>query len=121
MKTFRTFFVTGILAACVTVSVRGQNSDDLMFIHHSVGQDWLDSGLRSALDAKSYIDEVNEITYGTVVSPNSGRPSSLGAVPGDSTDMGHWIYWFNDYLGSVRTYDCDNGVNRIIMFKSCFP
>ena len=94
---------------------------NLMFIHHSVGQNWLDSGLRAALDAKAYIDEVNEITYNDVVTPDAGRPSSLGDVAGDNTDMNTWLYWFNDYLGSVETFECTSGTNRIIMFKSCFP
>ncbi len=92
-----------------------------MFIHHSVGQNWLDNSLRTALDAKSYVDEVNEITYNDVVAPDAGRPSSLGAVPGDNTNMCHWLFWFNDYFQSVRSFGCASGTNRIIMFKSCFP
>ena len=92
-----------------------------MFIHHSVGQNWLDNSLRTALEAKTYIDEVNEITYGDVLTPDTGRPSSLGAIPGDNTDMATWLYWFNDYLGGIETFECASGTNRIIMFKSCFP
>lgn len=98
-----------------------QTTDDIMFIHHSSGQNWLDSGLRDALAAKSYIDEVNEITYSTVLSPDAGRPDSLGSVPGDNTNMNHWILWFNDYLNGIKTYDCATGSNEIILFKSCFP
>jgi len=71
--------------------------------------------------AKEYIDERNDITYGTDLDPDSGRPDSLADVPGDLTDMWHWVAWFNDYLGSVKEHDCEDGVNRIIMFKSCFP
>jgi hypothetical protein len=96
-------------------------TDDILFIHHSVGQDWLDNGLRNALIAKSYIDEVNEITYGDSVSPDTGRPASLDPPAGDHTDMCHWILWFNDYLQAMKRYDCANGTNKIIMFKSCFP
>ncbi len=96
-------------------------ADDLIFIHHSVGQDWLDRGLRDALAAKNYIGSVHEITYGTGLAPDSGRLPSLGDVPGDSTDMHHWIRWFNDYLGGIRTYQTSSAFNRIIMFKSCFP
>lgn len=100
---------------------------DLMFIHHSVGGNWLEDGLRTALVAKSYVTEVNEITYGTDVAPDSGRPDSLDqydwAVPGDFTDMGDWIYWFNDYLDGVLAHDQAGKavVNRIVMFKSCYP
>jgi hypothetical protein len=95
--------------------------DNLVFIHHSVGQNWLDHSLNAALLAKTYIDERNDITYGTVVSPDTGRPDSLAPVPGDTTDMNQWVLWFNDYLDHVKTFDCQQGVNRIIMFKSCFP
>lgn len=98
-----------------------QNTNDLMFLHHSSGQAWFDSGCRTALDAKSYVDEVNEITYGTDVVPDTGRPDSLGTIPGDHTDMLHWILWFNDYLEHVKTSGCSNGSNKIVMFKSCFP
>jgi hypothetical protein len=97
------------------------DQDDLVFLHHSVGQDWLDRGLDAALVAKAYIDERNDITYGTHVAQDSGRPASLGWVTGDNTDMRHWVLWFNDYLAHAKTYGCASGVNRIIMFKSCFP
>ncbi|MCX7918763.1 MAG: hypothetical protein N3A72_03950 [bacterium] len=96
-------------------------TDDLMFIHHSCGENWLNDGLRTALEMKSYIDEVNEITYGTTFLPDTGRPASLGSVPGDNTNMNHWILWFNDYLQRIKSYGCANGSNKIIMFKSCYP
>lgn len=95
--------------------------DDVIFIHHSVGQNWLDHSLNTALLAKTYIDERNDITYGTEMSPDAGRPESLGSVPGDSTDMNNWLQWFNDYLGEMKTFGCSNGANRIVLFKSCFP
>jgi len=94
---------------------------DVVFIHHSCGENWLNSGLHEALLAKDYIDERNDITYGVDVEPDAGRPDSLGPVPGDLTDMHHWILWFNDYLKSVQTHGCADGANRIVVFKSCFP
>ncbi|MCC7147251.1 MAG: hypothetical protein IT443_12465 [Phycisphaeraceae bacterium] len=102
-----------------------KNADDLIFIHHSCGNDWLKRGLHEALLAKPYVNQRNDICYGVDVKPDAGRPDSLridGKVPGDRTDMNHWILWFNDYLGSVQTHRCAPGkVNRIVMFKSCFP
>lgn len=99
--------------------------DDLVFIHHSCGNDWLKRGLHEALLAKDYIHRRNDIGYGTDVDPDPGRPDSLtldGKVPGDRTDMNHWICWFNDYLGAIKTRGtADGSVNRIVMFKSCFP
>ena len=96
-------------------------TDDLIFIHHSCGDNWLKDGLRTALEAKSYIDEVNEITYGDNVTNDAGRPDSLPAAQGDNTNMDSWIFWFNDYLNSIKTQGCDDGSNVIIMFKSCYP
>ena len=98
-----------------------KKTDDLLFVHHSVGNYWLDSGLDNELESKNYIDEINEIYYNDVVSNDSGRPKSLGSVPGDYTDMNHWIRWFNDYLNNTKKEDCTDGENRIIMFKSCYP
>ena len=47
--------------------------DDLIFIHHSCGQNWLNNSLHAALLAKDYIDERNDITYGTALNPDAGR------------------------------------------------
>lgn len=101
--------------------VAGQEVNDCVFIHHSCGSGWLSGGLEAGLLAKDYIDERNDIGYDTTMSPDGGRPASLGGVPGDNTNMNHWILWFNDYLGGVRSHGCANGYNRIIMFKSCYP
>ncbi len=95
--------------------------DDLVFIHHSCGNNWLENSLEDALLAKNYVDERNDIFYGTDLPPDAGRPDSLGSTPGDHTDMDHWIRWFNDYLDGVIAFGCDDGVNRIVMFKSCYP
>ena len=107
------------LFACLVLSAASAPAEDLLFIHHSVGQNWLDQSLRNALTAKDYIDQVNEITYGTQLPPDTGRPASLGAVPGDSTDMNTWLAWFNDYLEHVKAHP--GGANTLILFKSCFP
>ena len=104
-----------------TAAAPQATTDDLVFIHHSCGRNWLNSGLDAALLAKSYIDERNDIYYGTTMSPDPGRPASLGSTPGDHTDMQHWILWFNDYFEGIRTHGSATGFNRIIMFKSCFP
>jgi hypothetical protein len=113
-----------LTASIVLSSARigiGQETHDLVFIHHSSGQNWLDSGLSDALAAKDYIDERNDITYGTVMPSDPGRSASLGDVPGDNTNMNHWILWFNDYLLQVKLHGSTDSYNRIIMFKSCFP
>jgi hypothetical protein len=112
--------------ATIAVTARGpggegEGEDDLLFIHHSVGDNWLSHSLRNALLAKTYVDEVNEITYGTDFPPDTGRPDSLAPTPGDLTDMHHWIRWFNDYIGRLRTHGSADGENRIVLFKSCFP
>ncbi len=96
-------------------------TDDLVFLHHSVGQNWLDHSLREALLGKSYVDAVNEFTYGTEVDHDGGRPGSLGEAPGEYTDMNHWILWFNDYVEHILSFADSSGTNRIVLFKSCFP
>jgi hypothetical protein len=95
--------------------------DDFLFIHHSCGNNWLDHYLRNALTDKDWVDEYNNIYYGTDLPPDPGRPDSLASTPGDRTDMNHWVRWFNDYLGGVISHNCADGVNRVIMFKSCYP
>ncbi|NOZ94089.1 MAG: hypothetical protein GXP47_05015, partial [Acidobacteria bacterium] len=126
----KTLFAAALSLAASALAVAGSpappstpsaTTDDLIFIHHSCGRNWLNSGLEAALLAKSYIDERNDIYYGTTMSPDAGRPASLGSTPGDHTDMQHWILWFNDYFEGIRTHGSATGYNRIIMFKSCFP
>ena len=54
------------------------SDDDLIFIHHSCGRNWLNNGLENALLDKDYIDERNDIYYNTVVSDEFGL--GLGLV-----------------------------------------
>jgi hypothetical protein len=117
----RGMIVAILVLTAGTSAVFGDTINDLVFMHHSSGQNWLDNSLNTALLAKGYIDARNDIYYGTVMSPDANRPASLGSVPGDNTNMDHWILWFNDYLLGIKTHGCTNGFNRIIMFKSCFP
>jgi hypothetical protein len=118
--------------------------DSLVFIHHSVGNNWLNSGLQEALLAKDYIGQRNDIYYGVDLAPDAGRPASLEYPAGNYTDMNHWLLWFNDYLGGVESHSTAYGLNkliarlseyvgvaatqgragsfnRIVMFKSCYP
>ena len=113
--------LAGVMLAWSASSAYAQTTDDLVFMHHSCGNNWLSNSLNSALLAKDYIDERNDIYYDTVVSPDSGRPDSLSPEPGDYTNMNHWVKWFNDYLGGAKSQGCADGYNRIIMYKSCYP
>jgi hypothetical protein len=99
----------------------------LVFIHHSVGENWLldwygDLGI--ALGNSNYF--VSDTNYGW-------GPDDIG----DLTDIGHWWLWFrgpssSTYLSALYTLGDQNssysrwlddpgGENEIIMFKSCFP
>ncbi|MFC1806054.1 hypothetical protein ACFL09_03645, partial [Planctomycetota bacterium] len=113
--------VAALMALAFSAGALAATDDDFIFIHHSCGSNFLSGGLHDALLAKAYIDERNDITYGTDLPPDTGRPDSLGATPGDHTNMNHWVPWFNDYLAGVKAHGCATGVNRIIMFKSCYP
>jgi hypothetical protein len=129
-------------AALLGSSSQAAAQDGLVFIHHSVGHNWLNSGLHEALLAKDYIGQRNDIYYGVDVAPDLGRPASLQRPSGDYTDMNHRILWFNDYLGGVKSHKTPYGLariisrlggylgiampqggafNRIVVFKSCYP
>jgi hypothetical protein len=108
-------------AVCSLLATVPASAQDAVFIHHSVGSNWLSNSLDSALVAKPYVGQRNDITYGTTMSPDTGRPASLGGTPGDNTNMNHWILWFNDYLVHVKAHQVTTGYNRIVMFKSCYP
>jgi hypothetical protein len=105
----------------------------LIFIHHSVGENWLadgNGGLGLALADAGYF--VSDTNYGW-------GPAVLGgAAIGDRTDIGHWYLWFRDpetsptVLGALyaesgqhstytRTAADPGGENEIVLFKSCYP
>jgi hypothetical protein len=90
---------------------------NLVFIHHSCGENWLNDGLCRALNDSGY--HVADIYYGW-------------REYGDRTDTVDWPMWFTDgvmelvyqELGNMtaqNTIDAAPGENTVIMFKSCFP
>lgn len=108
----------------------------LVFIHHSVGEDWLDDskgGLAKALKDNNYF--VSDTNYGW------GPPDAAAGSEniGDHTDIGYWYSWFVGqnspvYLSALysesgqhtsapymRLAENPGGENEIVMFKSCFP
>ena len=103
----------------------------LIFIHHSVGENWLaddHGGLGSALEANNYF--VSDTNYGW-------GPDGIG----DRTDTLDWAAWFtgsqsDTFLTALyeesdanaggweyysRSLADPGGENQIIMFKSCYP
>ncbi len=99
----------------------------IIFIHHSVGENWLTDGygnLGIALDNNNYF--VSDTNYGW-------GPRTIG----DRTDIPNWPEWFRSYYtptymnalfaesgqhsSYTRTLTNPGGQNTIVMFKSCFP
>ena len=99
----------------------------LIFIHHSVGENWLSDGdgdLGRTLAENNYF--VSDTNYGW-------GPDSIG----DVTDYYNWPDWFvgpesSRYMQAVysesgqnsaytRLFHDPGGENQIILFKSCFP
>lgn len=106
----------------------------LIFIHHSVGENWLadsNGGLGIALSDNNYF--VSDTNYGW------GPPDAdVGSdTIGDHTDIGHWWNWFRGpnrttYLTALYAESNQNssysrlptnpgGENQVVLFKSCFP
>jgi len=85
----------------------------LVFIHHSVGQNWInDGGLKDSLMELGI--SVQSATYGYDI--------------GEKTDINDWLPKFENNLDKILKFDNlapnnqnDTLENEIIMFKSCFP
>ncbi len=79
----------------------------LVFLHHSVGRNWLQDGLREELMARGIA--VQSITYGDEI--------------GEETDMNNWVPKFEKNIEQIFNFGyTDSDVqNDIIMFKSCYP
>jgi hypothetical protein len=99
----------------------------LVFVHHSVGENWLTRGngnLGKTLGRNNYF--VSDTNYGW-------GPDSIG----DRTDILNWPEWFrgsrsHTYLNALYHLNDTNsgysrpkrdpgGENQVVMFKSCFP
>jgi hypothetical protein len=90
---------------------------NLIFIHHSCGENWLRDGLNAALNGSGY--HVADIYYGW-------------RGYGDHTDTSDWPRWFSDDVMDLVYNEIDamtaantiapaEGENTVVMFKSCFP
>lgn len=101
------------------VSQDNTDSDivNLIFIHHSVGENWLNAGLNDMLNDNNF--HVADTYYG------------WGEM-GDRTDTSDWPDWFTDDVMAMVYGELGNmtghnsiaaapGENTIVMFKSCFP
>ena len=115
MKLNKLFYVFGCILFC---SLLKAQTFDFLFIHHSVGRNWLNDGLRASLQdptKNKYTFRVHDATYGDEI--------------GQATDVCDWYPKFRDDMKKVRTFDKHPNIyyktpgryNRIIMFKSCFP
>jgi len=108
----------------------------LVFIHHSVGEDWLDDskgGLGKALRANNYF--VSDTNYGWGPADADTGSENIG----DHTDIGYWYDWFvgpnsqtymaalfaeggqNTSASYARLAGDPGGENEVVVFKSCFP
>jgi hypothetical protein len=132
--------ITMLVSIMLITSVAAQSGLDpsppeevvkLIFIHHSVGENWLADGygnLGKTLQANNYY--VSDTNYGW-------GPDGIG----DLTDTLDWPLWFTGpdsgrYMEAVYTENDANaggytyysrtladpgGENQIIVFKSCYP
>jgi hypothetical protein len=95
------------------VEYNRQFTEHLLFIHHSVGENWLnEGGLRDSLAGLGV--GIHSVTYGSDM--------------GQETDMSDWVAKFDSYFDKMLKYDVRPDVlypgdmeNDIIMFKPCFP
>jgi hypothetical protein len=110
-------------------ALRPDRKLNLLFIHHSVGGDWLaepgsargdnsihqssprGGGLRALLEANNYV--VHEASYGSRI--------------GENTDICHWRRKFRDQMEEILRCEHQDEMlpegekNEIVMFKSCYP
>ncbi len=93
-------------------------STNFLFIHHSVGYNWLYEGeLLNYLTHTGF--NVHDTDYGDIV-PGTSDPNHNPI--GDFTDVSDWYFWFHNHLNGILNWECiSNSENKIVMFKSCYP
>jgi hypothetical protein len=110
----------------------------LVFIHHSVGENWLNPDLESGGALFTVLNTNNYFVSDTYYGWGPVDPD-LGDNIGSHTDIGHWYNWFlgphsGTNLASLYTQTGSftnpewvnsaadpGGQNQIVMFKSCYP
>lgn len=97
----------------ILASINAQSTKKLLFLHHSVGSEWLGQG-RLAAELMKHGIAVHDATYGDDI--------------GQMTDICHWLPKFRNDMSRIFKFDrhpniyySGNEENDIIMFKSCFP
>jgi hypothetical protein len=114
--------MSGVLCSAAEIpSPEEEGVFRVLFIHHSVGSNWLrtdNGGLRNALEDPGLNDfefEVHDATYGDDI--------------GDDTDVCDWYPKFSTQMPPVLTFDYSPNhyytepgkYNHVVMFKSCYP
>ena len=110
----------------------------LVFIHHSVGENWLNPDLESGGALFTALNSNNYFVSDTYYDWGPDDPD-LGGRIGSYTDIGHWYNWFlgpnsatnlpplYTQTGSfphpewVNSFTAPAGENEIVLFKSCYP
>jgi hypothetical protein len=96
---------------------------NLIFVHHSCGENWLNNG-NLGIELNNSMYHVADTYYGW-------GPDSIGSY----TNTSHWTTWFDlnnstymdalytemDTMTATNTQEEAIGENTIIMFKSCYP
>jgi len=91
---------------------------NFVFVHHSVGYNWLHEGELSNFLVKAGFN-VHDTDYGDDV---PGTPDPNHNPIGDFTDVSDWYFWFHNHLTGLLEWKCPPGEsNQIVMFKSCYP
>jgi len=97
----------------ILTSINAESQKRLIFLHHSVGSEWLGQG-RLAAELMKHGIAVHDATYGDEI--------------GQNTDICHWLPKFRNDTQKIFRFDRHPNIyysgsqeNDIIMFKSCFP
>lgn len=104
---------------------------DVLFIHHSVGGQLLaDAGEESGPDARRCIYDAHPNGGGLRRKLNENgfrvHEASYSSAIGQHTDLFDWLPKFRDQFDRIQRTERqdqmhDAAINRIVMFKSCYP
>ena len=99
------------------MNAKSNETVNLIFLHHSCGENLLHGGLNQALNGSGF--HVADTYYGW-------------KEYGDHTDTEDWPMWFNDKVMALvynemnamtasNSIEPATGENTVVMFKSCYP
>jgi hypothetical protein len=127
----KNYFKIALILACIMgaafiftpMPARATNFEEILFIHHSVGEDLINNGeVRSRFTSAGYHFWDHGYNYDGLRDPNGNSTGRNFNIPDDNTDPEGYYNLFQEGNLSIPGHALNQiMMYEVIMFKSCYP